>query len=47
MYITRHGVLNVVQAAIDALQAKLDKKTRDADNGAPFLAGFSLSLVHF
>jgi hypothetical protein len=40
-------VLNVVQAAIDALQAKLDKKTRDADNGAQFLAEFSLSLVNF
>ena len=32
------GVLTALQAAIDALQAKLDKKTRDADNGAQSLA---------
>jgi hypothetical protein len=33
-YIAGAGVLTAPQAAIDALQAKLDKKTRDADNGA-------------
>ena len=29
----REAELSQLQAAIDALQAKLDKKTRDADNG--------------
>jgi hypothetical protein len=36
------------QAAIDALQARLDKKTRDADNGTRLLAScFEVNVCLF